>query len=216
MSSSYETVHPVARAFGMLSAISPFSRVRRRIKGFFYVVPVRLLFIYFLISLLPTAWCWNMRASLYRLAGVQVGRTARLYARINLRADPRNLSIGEGTGIAHSCTLAAHAEIRIGNNCGLAPAVTIFTSQHELGSADWRSTDNTLLKPVVIEDGAVLMWGSLILPGVTVGRGAVVGAGAVVTRDVPPNAFVGGVPAKVIKMLPEGHVGFSPSLVDSE
>ncbi|HYW89152.1 MAG TPA: hypothetical protein VFB50_15365 [Chloroflexota bacterium] len=48
------------------------------------------------------------------------------------------------------------------------------------------------------------MTGVTVLPGVTVGRGSVVAAGAVVTRDVPPNSFVGGVPARVIKSLPEG------------
>ena len=38
----------------------------------------------------------------------------------------------------------------------------------------------------------------MVLPGVRIGRGAVVAAGTVVTKDVPPHAFVGGVPAKVI------------------
>jgi acetyltransferase-like isoleucine patch superfamily enzyme len=201
--SGYRTLNRAARARDASATVNPISRPVRRVRVFFSHVPVRLWLLYFLISLLPTAWCWTLRANLYRMAGVKIGRTARIFARINLRADPRNLSIGEGTGIAHSCTLAAHAEIRIGNKCGVAPAVTIFTSQHEVGSAEWRSTDSVALKPVVIEDGAALMWGSMILPGVTVGRGAVVGAGAVVTRDVPPNAFVGGVPAKVIRILPE-------------
>jgi maltose O-acetyltransferase len=52
--------------------------------------------------------------------------------------------------------------------------------------------------PVVIEDFAWLGSRAMVLPGVTVGKGAVVAAGAVVTRDVPPYAIVGGVPARVI------------------
>jgi acetyltransferase-like isoleucine patch superfamily enzyme len=64
--------------------------------------------------------------------------------------------------------------------------------------------------PVRIEHGAVVMTGATILAGVTIGRGAIVGAGAVVTRDVPPNTFVGGVPAKVIDELPEGPLGERP------
>jgi maltose O-acetyltransferase len=64
---------------------------------------------------------------------------------------------------------------------------------------------------VTIGDGAVLMTGATILAGVTVGRGAIVGAGAVVTRDVPANTFVGGVPAKFISDLPEGPIGRSPT-----
>jgi acetyltransferase-like isoleucine patch superfamily enzyme len=53
--------------------------------------------------------------------------------------------------------------------------------------------------PVVIEDGAWIGAGSIILPGVTIGEGAVVGAGSVVTKDVPPMAVAVGNPAQVIR-----------------
>ena len=51
--------------------------------------------------------------------------------------------------------------------------------------------------------------GVTVMSGVTIGDGAVVGTGAVVTKDVPPYAIVGGVPAKVLRMR------FSPSIVDA-
>jgi acetyltransferase-like isoleucine patch superfamily enzyme len=56
---------------------------------------------------------------------------------------------------------------------------------------------------IVIEDNAWIGAGAIILDGVRVGRGAVVAAGAVVTQDVPPHTIVGGVPAKVIKVITE-------------
>jgi hypothetical protein len=52
--------------------------------------------------------------------------------------------------------------------------------------------------PIVIGNDVWTGFGSLVLPGVTVGDGAILAAGAVVTRDVPPYAIVGGVPAKLI------------------
>ena len=52
---------------------------------------------------------------------------------------------------------------------------------------------------IVIQDDAWIGYGSLIMSGVTIGQGAVIAAGSVVTKDVPPYAIVGGVPAKVIK-----------------
>ena len=52
---------------------------------------------------------------------------------------------------------------------------------------------------IVVKDDAWIGFGSLIMSGVTIGQGAIVAAGSVVTKDVPPYAIVGGVPAKVIK-----------------
>lgn len=54
-------------------------------------------------------------------------------------------------------------------------------------------------KDVHIEDGVWCGCNVIILKGVTIGRGAVVAAGSVVTKDVPPYAVVGGIPAKIIK-----------------
>jgi maltose O-acetyltransferase len=115
--------------------------------------------------------------------------------------------MGDGTSIAPFCTFGVDGPITIGRKVGLAPYVKIFTTQHILGSSEERSSFDVLVRPVEIEDGAVLMTGATVLPGVTVGRGAVVCAGAVVTRDVPPNTLVGGVPAKVLRHLPQGHIG---------
>ena len=59
-------------------------------------------------------------------------------------------------------------------------------------------------KPVTIERGAWIGLGALILPGVTVGHGSIVGAASVVTTSVPPNTYVEGNPAKVVRSLPWG------------
>jgi maltose O-acetyltransferase len=55
--------------------------------------------------------------------------------------------------------------------------------------------------PVTIEDGAWVRLAAVIVPGVTVGRGAIVAAGAVVLKDVPPNTYVEGNPATVVRKL---------------
>ena len=76
------------------------------------------------------------------------------------------------------------------------------TDQHELPG------QGLLVAPVVIEDRVWIGARAIILKGVTVGHDAIIAAGSVVTRDVPPHATVGGVPAK---QLGVGRVGSTSS-----
>lgn len=62
-----------------------------------------------------------------------------------------------------------------------------------------KNLSEAFLAPVVIKKNAWIAIGVIILPGVTIGEGAIVASGAVVSKDVPPNTLVGGVPAKIIK-----------------
>jgi maltose O-acetyltransferase len=77
-----------------------------------------------------------------------------------------------------------------------------LTVDHEIGPSENRCGE-VLVAPVIIGDGAWLASRVTILPGVTVGNGSIVAAGAVVTHDVPPNTLVAGVPARVVRDLPE-------------
>jgi acetyltransferase-like isoleucine patch superfamily enzyme len=72
--------------------------------------------------------------------------------------------------------------------------VWIWTLEHDPQSPDFATVGG----PVTIEDYAWVGCRVVILPGVCIGKGAVVAAGAVVTKDVPPYAIVGGVPARTI------------------
>ena len=76
--------------------------------------------------------------------------------------------------------------------------MNLVTINHPLDPARRRST---YCAPIVIEDGAWLGAAVSVMPGVTIGRNAVVAANAVVTRDVPSNTVVGGIPAQVIRHI---------------
>jgi hypothetical protein len=184
------------------------AKAGRNVDWFLRCLQPRLLIVDRLVRLIPDYYAYNMRATLYRLAGCQLGPHVAIHGRLDLYGTTHNkagnLSMDPGANVAPLCTFGVDGKIHLGRNVGLAPFVRIFTTQHELGPSTERSTFKVLVRPVTIEDGAVLMTGVTILPGVTIGRGSIVAAGAVVTRSVPPNSFVGGVPAKVIKTLPEG------------
>lgn len=111
--------------------------------------------------------------------------------------------IGDGTWIGQQCFLHSAAGLTIGRNVGIAPGVRIVTSSHRLDELEKPILHATLeFAPVFIADGADIGVSAVILPGVRVGSRAQVGAGAVVTADVPENAVVAGVPARVLRLRP--------------
>ncbi|MGB2917795.1 MAG: DapH/DapD/GlmU-related protein [Candidatus Microthrix parvicella] len=91
--------------------------------------------------------------------------------------------------------------VRIGRLCRISHNVRIYTSSVSADS-DLLDELNVISKTgnVTIGDGVWIGYGVFIGPGIFIGDGAVVGANSVVTKDVPPNAIVGGVPAKLIRM----------------
>ncbi len=111
------------------------------------------------------------------------------------------MCIGSGTWIGQQCFFHSAGGLTIGRNVGIGPGVKIITSMHDLSDRDRPILHSPInFAPVIIEDGADIGVGAILLPGVTVGRGAQVAAGAVVTSDVPPYAIVGGVPARLLRM----------------
>ena len=88
--------------------------------------------------------------------------------------------------------------ITLEDNVLIAPRVNILTVNHPESPAERRGV---ILAPVTVKKNAWIGAGATILPGVTVGENAIVAAGAVVSKDVPANTIVGGIPAKVLKTI---------------
>ena len=114
----------------------------------------------------------------------------------------KNASVGKNTKIS-SHTFICEG-VHIGDNVFIGHNVTFINDKYPRSAnpdgtmqteADWKVVET------FIKNGASVGSSSTILCGVTVGENAIVGAGAVVTKDVPPNTIVAGVPAKVIKKL---------------
>ena len=111
------------------------------------------------------------------------------------------MEIGTDTWIGQGCFFHSAGGLKIGNAVGIGPMVKILTSHHDDINLNVPVLELPLVfKPVIIEDGADIGTGSVILPGVRVGRNSIIGAGSVVNRDVLPFAVYAGVPAKLLKM----------------
>ena len=112
----------------------------------------------------------------------------------------KNISVGKNVFINSGCCFQDQGGITIGDDCLIGQQVVIATLNHDLRPAHRK---NMLPAPVVIGNNVWIGAHATILAGVTIGDNAVVAAGAVVTKSVPANAVVAGVPAKVVKTVQE-------------
>lgn len=88
--------------------------------------------------------------------------------------------------------------IYLENNVLLGPRVSLLSINH---GEEPEQRQNLILKAVRIKKGAWIGAGAKVLPGITVGENAIVGAGAVVTKNVPANTIVAGVPAHFVRKV---------------
>ena len=115
----------------------------------------------------------------------------------------KNIEIGNNSDIglnAHIAGIDRGGELIIGDNVIMAPDVTILTLIHNYGNPNIPiRLQGSHASRVILEDDVWIGYRAVIMPGVRIGKGAIVGACSLVTKDVPPNIVVGGVPAKIIK-----------------
>lgn len=164
-----------------------------------------LLFARALVAPLPRLTFSRLRAQLYRVAGLEVGAGTLILGPLYLGGNEgatHRLHIGARCMLNTPLFIDLNDHVRMGDGVNIGHHTTLITSTHLIG-ASVRRAGLLTTAPITIEDGAWLGARVTVLPGVTIGRGAVIGAGALVTKDIPPNVLAGGVPARVIKPLPE-------------
>lgn len=171
----------------VLTAGEIFGKIVNRISNILLEFEV---FLLHLVGCIPFHCC---RRFFYRLASIKIGKGSTIHMKARFY-DPKNISIGEDSIIGEGVVLDGRDLLTIGNHVDIATEVMVYNSEHNVNDENFMATN----APVRIEDYVFVGPRVIILAGVTVGRGAVVGAGAVVTKDVPPYAIVGGVPAKII------------------
>ncbi|WP_413483782.1 acyltransferase [Morganella psychrotolerans] len=110
---------------------------------------------------------------------------------------PENLIIGNNSGFGRNNIIDCTGCITIGNHVRLGPNVMIATMNHATIGNSYIDNKKTI-KKVMIMDNVWIGHNVTILPGVTINSNCIIAAGSVVTKDVPPNSTVAGIPAKII------------------
>lgn len=126
---------------------------------------------------------YQVTVALHRMRGVKIGKKSHVARGVIL--DDRNpdlIEIGDGVAITSGVMILCHQRDLSDYHPGMYAMHCPFKERR-----------------VVVEDGAHIGIGSIIMPGVTIGKGAIIGAGSVVTKDIPPYCVAVGAPAKIIK-----------------
>jgi acetyltransferase-like isoleucine patch superfamily enzyme len=132
---------------------------------------------------------------------VGFGRFVWIGDRTKIRCHEGEVEIGRKTVIGQECTISAYQRVRIGEQCVIADRAMFIDFDHGVVEVERPIRQQGIYKrDVVVGSNVWIGYGACVLRGVHIGDNAVVGTNSVVTRDVPANAVVGGVPARVLRM----------------
>ena len=161
--------------------------------------------------LTPAGWRWQTDGLLFlgRKLQIQIGRRGTIrFGRFvwvgdgtKIRCHEGEVVIGPKTVLGQECTISAFQHVRIGEQCVIADRAMFIDFDHGSVEVDRPIRQQGIYKrDVDVGANVWIGYGACILRGVRVGDNAIIGTNSVVTRDVPANAVVGGVPARILRM----------------
>ena len=132
---------------------------------------------------------------------LELGRWSWVGHGCKIRSHEGIVSIGAKTVLGQECTISSYQHVFIGRECVIADRVMLIDFDHGMVEVERPIRVQGIYKrDVDVGHNVWIGYGACILRGVKVGDNAVIGTNSVVTRDVPANAVVGGVPARIIRM----------------
>jgi len=161
--------------------------------------------------LTPAGWRWetdgpvffgkDLQLQIAKRATVRFGRFTWIGDGTKIRCHEGEVEIGAKTVLGQECTISAYKRIRIGEQCVIADRAMFIDFDHGVVDVERPIRVQGIYKrDCVIGSNVWVGYGACFLWGVRVGDNAIVGSNSVVTKEVPANAVVGGVPARIIRM----------------
>ena len=148
--------------------------------------------------------CPGVKFEIGKDATLFMGRWSWLGHGCKVRAHEGSVSIGAKSVLGQECTISSYKHVSIGRECIVADRVMLIDFDHGMVEVERPIRNQGIyMREVKVGHNVWIGYGACILRGVTVGNNCVIGTSSVVTKDVPDNAVVGGVPARVIRMRDE-------------
>ena len=161
--------------------------------------------------LTPAGWRWRSEGPFFLGKGLELkieprgeirfGRFVWIGDGTKIRCHEGVVEIGAKTVMGQECTISAYQRVRIGDECVIADRAMFIDFDHGVVEVERPIRLQGIYKrDVEVGNNVWIGYGACILRGVSVGDNAVIGTNSVVTKDVPANAVVGGIPARIIRM----------------
>lgn len=159
----------------------------------------------------PAGWRWRTDGPVFlgrglelqcgRGGGIEFGRFVWLGHGTKIRCHEGVVEIGPKTVLGQECTISAYGRVRIGEQCVIADRAMFIDFDHGVVEVERPIREQGIYtREVEVGSNVWIGYGACVLRGVRVGDNSIVGANCVVTKDVPANAVVAGIPARVIRM----------------
>lgn len=139
-------------------------------------------------------------------ARIEFGRFVWIGDKTKIRCHEGVVEIGSKTVMGQECTISAYRRVRIGEQCVIADRAMFIDFDHGVVEVERPiRSQGIYMRDVEVGSNVWIGYGACILRGVRVGDNSIIGTNSVVTKDVPANAVVAGIPAKIIRMREAPH-----------
>jgi acetyltransferase-like isoleucine patch superfamily enzyme len=172
----------------------------------------RLLYRYLWRRLLtPAGWRWQtdgpvffgkrLELQIAKRGTIRFGRFVWIGDGTKIRCHEGEVILGQKTVLGQECTISAYRHVRIGEQCVVADRAMFIDFDHGVVEVERPiRVQGIYMRDVDVGSNVWVGYGACVLRGIRVGDNSIIGANSVLTKDVPANAVVGGVPARLLRV----------------
>jgi acetyltransferase-like isoleucine patch superfamily enzyme len=149
----------------------------------------------------PVFFGKDLELQISKRGTIRFGRFVWVGDGTKIRCHEGEVIIGAKTVLGQECTISAYRHVRIGDQCVVADRAMFIDFDHGVVEVERPIRHQGIyMRDLDVGSNVWIGYGACMLRGIRVGDNSVVGTNTVVTKDVPANAVVGGVPARILRM----------------